>query len=407
MKSSRLLAIAFAIMVTPAASAIAQALPRVRQLGRILTTSAQTVPAIASARELRQARVLVNDTVTRRLYVFDSALTSRLVLLDSSDVAANPYGAFPGGMIPYRGDSTLFVNRAFALMRVIDPTGKVARAVAGPNPSELLFLAGGPFGAPGFDPRRRLLYRGSARDRNLPPASPLSPYPERDSAPIVRFDLNAKRADTVAFVKIPKVVVTTIEESNGRFKTMVRRDPLPTVDDWAVLPDGTIALIRGGDFHIDWIDVNGRRSSSAGIPFPWRRLTTEAKAAFMDSVRYATDTAVAAQRIRLAERFEGTGVEPPEPMEPEFVSAGELPTTFPAFEANSTRADPYGVLWIRTTQRIGGEPVYYLVDRKGTAIDRVQLPPGRTIAGFGQNHTIYLTSVDSSGGVRLERARVR
>jgi hypothetical protein len=208
-------------------------------------------------------------------------------------------------------------------------------------------------------------------------------------------------------VKIPKVVVTTVEESNGRFKTMVRRDPLPTVDDWAVLPDGTIALIRGGDFHVDWIDPNGRRWSSARIPFSWRRLTTDAKATFMDSVRFATDTAIAAQRIRLAERFEGTGIEPPEPMEPEFVSAGELPANFPAFEPNSTRADPYGVLWIRTTQRLGGEPVYYLIDRKGTAIDRVQLPRGRTIAGFGRDRTIYLASIDSGGGVRLERARVR
>lgn len=395
------------MMVTPASSAIAQALPRVRQLGRILTTSAQTVPGIASARELRGARVLVNDTVARRLYVFDSALTSRLVLLDSSEAVVNPYGGFAGGMIAHRADSTLLVNPSFASMLLIDPTGKIARAVVGPSPSELRFLAGGPFGAPGFDARRRLVYRGSARDRNLPPASAFSPYPERDSAPIVRFDLSARRTDTVAFVKIPKVVVTTVEESNGQLKTTVRRDPLPIVDDWTVLPDGTIAMIRGGDFHVDWIDANGKRSSSARIPFPWRRLTADGKSAFMDSVRYATDTAVAAQKMRLAERFEGTGIEPPEPMEPEFVSAGELPPNFPAFEANSARVDPFGVLWIRTTQLVRGEPVYYLVDRKGTAVDRVQLPPGRAIAGFGRNRTIYLASIDSSGDVRLERAQVR
>jgi hypothetical protein len=407
LKNPRLLAITFVMIVTPPSSTLAQELPRVRQLGRILTKSAQTVPSIASARELPETRVLVNDIVARRLYLFDSALTSRLVLLDSGEVARNAYGGFPGGMIAYRADSTLFVDPSFAVMRLIDPAGKVARSFAGPNPGELLFLAGGPFGAPGFDARRRLLYRGSARDRTQRPASTLSPYPEKDSAPILRLDLNARRTDTVAFVRIPKVVVTTVEESDGRFKTTVRRDPLPTVDDWTVLPDGSLALIRGGDFHIDWIDANGKRSSSARIPFPWRGLTSEAKAAFMDSVRYATDTAVAAQKIRLAERFEGTGIEPPEPMEPEFVSAGELPANFPAFEPNSTHADPYGVLWIRTTQRLRGEPVYYLVDRKGTVIDRVQLPPRRTIAGFGRNHTIYLASVDPAGGVRLERAQMR
>jgi hypothetical protein len=127
----------------------------------------------------------------------------------------------------------------------------------------------------------------------------------------------------------------------------------------------------------------------------------------MDSVRFATDTAIAAQEIRLAERFKGTDNEPPEPMEPDYGLPSELPDQFPAFEPNSTRADPDGILWIRTTQRINARPVYYLVNRKGTVVDRVQLPSGRTIAGFGRNHTVYLAAVDPAGGVRLERARVR
>ena len=126
-------AITFAILITPTSSTGGQGLPRVRQLGRILTTSAHTAPGIASARELRQGRVLVNDTIARRLYLFDSALTSRLVVLDSGEVGANPYGGFSGGMITYRGDSTLFVNPSFASMFVIDPAGKVARAVAVAN----------------------------------------------------------------------------------------------------------------------------------------------------------------------------------------------------------------------------------------------------------------------------------
>jgi hypothetical protein len=182
---------------------------------------------------------------------------------------------------------------------------------------------------------------------------------------------------------------------------------LPVVDDWAVLPNGSLALIRGRDFHIDWIDQNGNPSSGRRIPFPRRSMTESAKVAFMDSVRFATDTAIAAQEIRLAERFKGTDNEPPEPVEPDYVSPGELPDNFPAFEPNSSRADPDGILWIRTTQRLGGRPVYYLVDRKGAVVNRIQLPAGRTIAGFGRNHTVYLAYTDPAGGVRLERAQVR
>lgn len=395
------------MLATQASPAITQSLPQVRQLRPIPTKSALTVRSIASARELPHGRVLVNDTAARRLYVFDSALTSRIVVLDSTEGAKNSYGGSPGGMIPYRADSTLFASPSFVSLLLLDPAGKVARAVAGPGPAELLFLAGGLFGTPDFDARGRLAYRGSALDRTPRPAGTLSPYPETDSAPIVGLNLITGKMDTVALFRIPKTVVTIEEASNGRFTTTVKKHPLPTVDDWAVLPNGTLALIRGGDFQIDWIGQNGKPSSSGKIPFPWRRLTDDAKVAFMDSVRFATDTAIAAQENRLAERFKGTGIELPAPIEPDYVSPGELPDYFPAFEPNSTRADPYGIIWIRTTQRVNGRPVYYLVNRRGSVIDRIQLPAGRIIAGFGRNHTVYLAYIDPAGGLRLERAQHR
>ncbi len=396
------------MLVTQASTTIAQSLPPVRQLGRSVTKSPLTVRSIASARELARGRVLVNDTAARRIYLFDSALKSRVVVLDSTESVENSYRGSPGGIIAYRADSTLFASPSFVSMLVIDPAGRVTPTVGGPTPAGMLFLAGGPFGNPGFDSRGRLVYRGSARDRTTPrPAGTLSPYPERDSAPIVALNLITGKTETIALVSIPKVEVTITKEPNATFTTTVKQHPLPTVDDWAVLPNGSIALIRGRDFHIDWIDQNGKSSSSGKIPFPWRKLTADAKAAFMDSVRFATDTAIAAQEIRLAERFKGTDNEPPEPILPDYVSPSELPDQFPAFEPNSTRADPDGVLWIRTTQRIQGRPVYYLVNRRGVVIDRVQLPSGRTIAGFGRNHTVYLAYVDPAGVVRLERARGR
>jgi hypothetical protein len=407
LKNPRLVSITLAMLAMQASPTIAQSLPPVRQLGRIVTKSALTVPEIVGVRELPHGRVLVNDTVARRLYLFDSALTSRMVLLDSAESAASSYGDSPAGMIAYRADSTLFVGPSFASMLLIDPAGTVARTVAGPKPLEMLFLAGGRFGTPGFDPRGRLVYRASARDRSPRPAGTLSPYPEKDSAPIVRLDRITGNTDTIALLKIPKVVVTITEESDGQFKTTVKRHPLPAVDDWVVLPNGSLALIRGGDFHIDWIDQNGKRSSSGKMSFPWRRLTEGAKVAFMDSVRFATDTALAAQEFRLAERLKGTGIESPQPVEPDYIAPSELPDSFPAFEPNSTHADPDGIIWIRTTQRLHGRPVYYLVSRRGEVIDRLQLPAGRTIAGFGRSHTVYLANVDAAGGVRLERARVR
>jgi len=408
LKTPRLLSITAALLATLASTTTAQSLPPVRQLGRILTKSPAPVQSIASTRELDRGRVLVNDTAARRLYLFDSTLRGRMAVVDSIEAARNSYGDSRGGMIAYRGDSTLFASPSLVSMLVIDPAGRASHLALGPTPLEMLFIAGGPFGTPGFDSRGRLVYRGSARDLTTPrPPEERSPYPERDSAPIVALNLITGKLDTIALFRIPKEMVTITEGPVGTFTTAVKKHPLPTVDDWAVLPNGSLAVIRGRDFHVDWIDPSGKASSSGKIPFPWKRLSEGAKVAFMDSVRFAADTAMAAQEIRLAERFKGTDNEPPEPIEPDYGSPSELPDQFPAFESNSTRGDPDGILWIRTTQRINGRPVYYLVNRKGTVVDRVQLPSGRTIAGFGRNQTVYLVAADPAGGFRLERARVR
>src|SRR6185295_10205649 len=52
---------------------------------------------------------------------------------------------------------------------------------------------------------------------------------------------------------------------------------VPARDDWAVLSDGSIAFVRGHDYHIDWIRPDGAMASSAKLPFDWQRLAEESK----------------------------------------------------------------------------------------------------------------------------------
>jgi hypothetical protein len=40
-------------------------------------------------------------------------------------------------------------------------------------------------------------------------------------------------------------------------------------------------------------------------------------------------------------------------------------------------------------------------------IDRVQLPEGRQIAGFGKNGDVYLAVRDAEGNARVERAKIK
>jgi len=85
---------------------------------------------------------------------------------------------------------------------------------------------------------------------------------------------------------------------------------------------------------------------------------------------------------------------------------GDLPDYMPPFTEGAVRADADGNLWVRTTTIVGGRPVYDIVNRRGELVDRVQLPPFRTVAGFGRG-VVYMAVQDRTGVVHLERARIK
>ena len=428
-------AIAVALFAT---SLAAQQRPPVRQLGPVVAKASEPLTAVAGVRALSDGRVLVNDVIQRRVVLLDSTLAKVAVVADSTSSTANAYGPRPGGLIAYRGDSTLFVDPASMSMLVIDPAGKIGRVMSVPRSEDAASLAGVAFGAAGFDAAGRLVYRPANRLRMMgpPPAAGRPPVmPEQpDSAPIVRVDLATRKLDTLGFIKTPRIKMQMSQDESGRLTMMSEVNPLPVVDEWAVLPDGSVAFVRGRDYHIDWINPDGTRSSSPKIPFDWQRLTDEDKVAFIDSVRAARARMQAnapaggqtvtgpggasgggVQQITIT-RMEGpggSGNPPPSggtmaAPQVSFVSPSELPDYKPPFFAGSVRADTEGNLWIRTipTQKIEGGPVYDVVNRKGELVDRVQIPANRTILGFGPNGAVYLGNREANGFV-LERARVR
>jgi hypothetical protein len=66
-----------------------------------------------------------------------------------------------------------------------------------------------------------------------------------------------------------------------------------------------------------------------------------------------------------------------------------------------------GNLWIRTipARAITGGPVYDIISRQGELVNRLQLPPGYTLVGFGRGRVVYLSMRDASG-IRLARVRL-
>jgi len=453
------------LLVLPAAAAAiaclspalgAQQAPPIRPIGSILAVSRDSLASAATAVEVAGARVYVNDITARRLLQFDSTLDTVRVVADSGGGGADAYGTMPGTLLPYHGDSALLVTPASLGMLVLSPAGTIVRVMATPpsGAGGLPALIGNIFGTPGFDAHGRLVYFSPVRMafRGRPPegGGPMSLQPP-DSALIVRFDFAARSLDTAGAIRIPRTRTSISRDDQGKMHIEMTALPMATVDDWAVTSDGRLAIVRGRDYHVDWLGADGAWTSTPRVPFAWEHLDDDRKQALIDSAAAAMQTMfdsmqARAQRANAAGGPGGAVIEsrqaapgasggggsmtiimaapigggPPGPgargagptsvtmATPTIVKAGlaDVPDYRPAFRQGAVRADATGDLWIRTSAVNDGRPVYDVVDGHGELIDRVQLPPFRTIAGFGPG-VIYMAVQDSSGTVHLERAKIR
>jgi hypothetical protein len=365
----------------------------------VLNTSVEPLASVSQVRALPGGRVIVNDNTGRRVVMFDSTLKLIAVIADSAGSVGSAYNSRLGGLIAYLGDSTLFVDPTSLSMVVIDADGKIVRTMAVPQAREAQNLIGGPFGTPGFDAAGRLVYRSvNARGFNQPrDGGDAQPPQTPDSAVIVRFDLATRKLDTAGKFSIPKIGVMIVKDERGRSVMTQVINPMPVSDDWAVLADGTIAIVRGREYHVDFVGADDRMTSAPKLAFEWQRLSDDDKVAMIDSM-----TAVMIERTR----GDVGGTPGVMPAGLKFVSPNELPDYRPAFRQGAARGDADGHLWIRTTHVVNGGSVYDVINRQGVLIDRIQVPPGRVIAGFGPGGVVYIGVVDGNI-TRLERARAR
>ncbi len=423
-----------AAAVAASAPVMAQQAPAVRPLGPIARVSTEAMTSVATAVALSDGRVFVNDVVSRRVLLFDSTLATAKVVADSTSVTAKAYGARPGALFAYRSDTALFVDPASGSMPLLSPAGTIARVMAIPNfgrPGGANL--GSPFYPPGFDASGRLVSISPAvvRFPDVTPGKASTQETTVDSSFIVRIDLAARTLDTLASFKSHRISQVVARDEDGRLTSLkVTPDILPLVDDWTVCADGSVAIVRGRDYHVDWLGADGRWRSTPKMPFDWRHLDDAQKTALIDSSlaaikarRDSTDALIAARNagspgaapgvvsagaVAGGRGGGGGGVAggPPPALIDGRPALGDVPDYRPAFIRGSTRADADGHLWIRTTTLMNGQPVYDMVNQQGQIIDRVQLPPFRTIAGFGPG-VVYMAVKDSAGIVHLERARVK
>ncbi len=386
----------------------------------VLAKTSTTLGAVLGVRELPGGRLLVNDAGRRQIKTFDSTFANVSITLDSTPGSSNSYFATPSNIARYLGDSTLFSNNREQALLVLDNMGRVARAVALPPIQGSEYAFERQFPVPRVaDNIGRLLAEGGTRIRGGEVA---------DSTLVLRADLDTRQVEIVGAKRGSGSKLRNDPPENGyRIVTSIIQ-PVPTDDSWSVLSDGTIAFVRARDYHIDWIHPDGSKSSTEKLPFDWKRLTDADKQHLIDSARVVWDSLMAIRntRVNTPARGEEGGGDPsagrgrsgggaPLPGQQgsiqrmEFPPLNEIPDFYPPIHRNASIADMDGNLWILPTtsaQSKQGELVYDVVNPRQGLFQRVRMPVGRSIAGFGKGGIVYLQAGDRTNGFYLERVKV-
>lgn len=393
--------------------------------------TAVTFGAVLGVREAN-GTVLVNDSRRRQLFAFDTTLTKSRIVFDSIGGNPNSYGSYQFALNPYLGDSSVVPDLDARTLLVLDADGKVSKSIALPTVMDVASFAGT---STWSDSKGRLLYR-VGNMIHMPASGTVGAYETFvDSIPVLRADLDARRVDTVGRVANTKGEYTKIDHTDAmKIIRTVIVNPLPSSDEWAVLTDGSIAFVRGYDYHIDWLRPDGSKVSTPKLPFDWKRVTDEEKKRLSDSTMEAH-----AEQNKLAAATRNAPPPPPAPpagdgaatrtgggagvtraaydgggrlwvpLNYEVVAPADIPDYYPAVRQGSVTADRDNHLWVLPTtsaQSKNGELVYDVINTKGELFQRVRIPAGRLVAGFGKGGVVYLLVGDRTKGFYLERTRL-
>lgn len=363
--------------------------------------------SISGVRELRDGRVLVADARDRTLQIVD--------LKTGAATPVGHEGSGPGEYsLPMRlyglpGDTSLIFDAGNQRYLTIDPDGKAGKdfrleAEPARGGGRGRIVMGGLAIPRGVDARGDIFYEGPPFA--LGPDGPVS----ADSVPILRYRRSTGRVDTLAYSHPAK---NSASVSGGRGNMTVRiggANPLLPRDDWAALPDGRVAVVRGADYHVD-VYGGPRVVKGPAVPYNTIKVDGAVKQMVEDARAKGRRNAVSmtvnsgSGGTQRATQIGGAGLPPAEPltdwpdMMPAFLAANTLP-------GGGVVARPNGELWVPIVQRPGFTAIVYDVfDASGKVIGRVALPPATRLVGFG-NGTVYVIRIDADDLQYLQRYRL-
>jgi hypothetical protein len=352
--------------------------------------------AITGVRPLGDGRVLVTDNKDKVVQIID--FKGGVARIGREGSGPGEY-LTPNAIAALPGDSSAIWDGANHRYLMISPEGKPVREfrldpTAGIGPSGY-----GAFAATlprGVDARGNIYFQGSPITRTANGSAPA------ESIPVIRFDRARQRPDTVAHVRPAKGNATVTPGPDGRGMNVSNgmANPLLPLDEWVVLPDGRVAVVRGEPYRIDFyvagaIKSSGPRVVHQNVPVDdavKRMVTEQRRRQLQGSVPRMSPTGnVSTMQSEGMKRF--MNLEP-------------WPAYLPAFTRDAAIVRPMGEagqIWVLRTKRSEAEaPAYDVFDATGRVVARVQLPANTRVIAFGAG-VVYVIRVDDDDLQYLQR----
>ncbi|MYF60066.1 MAG: hypothetical protein F4179_00070 [Gammaproteobacteria bacterium] len=231
-----------------------------------------------------------------------------------------------------------------------------------------------------------------------------------DSIPVVRATLDDLSPDTVATLAPRSTSRIEMRSNRGDRVSTTQRAPYSASDSWGVAPDGSVAVARAADYHLEWTSSDG--SVRSGAPVAWDAVPVgqaEKEAWVREQGSRTVQTAtfvtgggggaspaasMAGARAR-SMAFGGASDD---------VDDYEWPETLPPFTGRIL-IDPEGRAWLRRHQPAGAPFLYDIFTPDAEHAGMVEIAEGHTVMGFGGGG-VYATFRDEVDLVYIARYRL-
>jgi hypothetical protein len=342
---------------------------------------------VRGLRELGERVVLVTDWTEERL-----------VALDFARGSATPLGAVGQGPREYRlpsvlialpGDSTLLYDAGNARLAVIGPDLVIHRTMPAQRPGTSYGIV-----PRGVDAAGRFYF-------GIPPWSQGPNAPPGDSVDLVRWDPRTDVLEPIGRVK-GAGRPSWQREGRPRMTPGIPMVGFSAQDAWVVRPDGHVAIVRSGDYRVEWRSAGGRGASGPSYAYPRLKVTDADRRAFV--VMFLQSSPMSGR----GEGASGLGHTPAEFLSPERVAedvrTNEFAEHHPYFRAGGAWLTAEGELWVERSIPAGAAPALDVFDGQGRLVRQVTLPPGRRVVGVGRG-ALYAVVKNDDHLETLERYR--